>query len=84
VFGFLIFKSAEVHAAAGPFVSGSSANISPSQSTGRLALLPVSQRLGTSNLPSAVLRLIHQSRIQKLSRATSWSSHSKTSSIAMS
>jgi hypothetical protein len=57
-FGFLVFKLAEVHAAVGPFVPGSSADISLSQSAGRLTLLPVSQRLDESNLPSAVLHLI--------------------------
>jgi hypothetical protein len=31
-FGFLVFKSVEVHAAVGPFVPGSSADISLSQS----------------------------------------------------
>jgi hypothetical protein len=42
--GFLVFKSAEVHATVGPFVPGSSADISLLQSVGRLTLLPVSQR----------------------------------------
>jgi hypothetical protein len=58
VFGFLVSKSAEVWAAVGPFVPGSSADSSLSQSVGRLTLLPVSQRPNASNPPSAVLRLI--------------------------
>jgi hypothetical protein len=62
-FEFLIFKSADVHAAVGPFVPGSSTDISLLQSAGRLILLPVSQRLDASNPPSAVLRLIRS--IQK-------------------
>jgi hypothetical protein len=46
-FGFLFFKSAKLYAAGGPFGPGSSAEISLSQSAGRLTLLPVSQRLDT-------------------------------------
>jgi hypothetical protein len=41
-FRFLVFKPAEFHATIGPFVPGSSADISLSQSAGRLSLLPVS------------------------------------------
>jgi hypothetical protein len=57
-FGFLIFKSAEFHAAVDPFVPGSSADISLSQSAGHLSLLPVSQRLDALNPPYPLLRLI--------------------------